>query len=74
MIAAGLWRVWDGGTYWYGFVPVSDQTTALYAAALGAVLLVAAHWLTRSCCGPTSGSPTRSSAPTRSSWPSGCGC
>ncbi|MFE6357774.1 sensor histidine kinase [Streptomyces rochei] len=46
VIAAGLWRVWDGGTYWYGFVPVSDQTTALYAAALGAVLLVAAHWLT----------------------------
>ncbi|MFG3245712.1 sensor histidine kinase [Streptomyces sp. NPDC048187] len=43
-IAAGLWRVWND-TYWYGFVPVSDQTTALYAAALGAVLLVAAAWL-----------------------------
>ncbi|MGW5787845.1 sensor histidine kinase [Streptomyces sp. NPDC003757] len=43
-LAAGLWRVWDD-TYWYGFVPVSDQTTALYAAALGAVLLVAAAWL-----------------------------
>ncbi|WP_395573804.1 sensor histidine kinase [Streptomyces sp. BK79] len=45
VIAAGLWRVWSD-TYWYGFVPVSDQTTALYAAALGAVLLVAAYWLT----------------------------
>ncbi|MFC7818390.1 MULTISPECIES: sensor histidine kinase [unclassified Streptomyces] len=44
-IAAGLWRLWDD-TYWYGFVPVTDQTTALYAAALGAVLLVAAAWLT----------------------------
>ncbi|GAA3989194.1 sensor domain-containing protein [Streptomyces marokkonensis] len=44
VIAAGLWRVWSD-TYWYGFVPVSDQTTALYAAALGAVLLVAAYWL-----------------------------
>ncbi|NEB14114.1 sensor histidine kinase [Streptomyces coelicoflavus] len=41
VIAAGLWRAWDD-TYWYGFVPVTDQTTALYAAALGAVLLVAA--------------------------------
>ncbi|MDG9691626.1 sensor domain-containing protein [Streptomyces sp. DH17] len=44
-IAAGLWRVWSDG-YWYGFVHVTDQTTALYAAALGAVLLVAAYWLT----------------------------
>ena len=28
--------------YWYGFVPVSDQTSALAAGALGAVLLVVA--------------------------------
>ncbi|MEU1344638.1 sensor domain-containing protein [Streptomyces sp. NPDC005827] len=42
-LAAGLWRVLaDGETYWYEFVPVSDQPTALAAAALGAVLLVAA--------------------------------
>ncbi|MFC9469612.1 sensor histidine kinase [Streptomyces coelicoflavus] len=41
VIAAGLWRAWDD-TYWYGFVPVTDQTTALGAAALGAVLLVSA--------------------------------
>ncbi|GHB07033.1 histidine kinase [Streptomyces tendae] len=41
VIAAGLWRAWDD-TYWYGFVPVTGQITALYAAALGAALLVAA--------------------------------
>ncbi|MFD5445503.1 sensor histidine kinase [Streptomyces tendae] len=44
VIAAGLWRAWDD-TYWYGFVPVTGQITALYAAALGAALLVAAVWL-----------------------------
>ena len=42
-VAAGLWRVLaDGETYWYGFVPVGDQPTALAAAALAAVFLVAA--------------------------------
>ncbi|MEV7224581.1 sensor domain-containing protein [Streptomyces sp. NPDC093681] len=44
-IAAGLWRVLPDG-YWYGFVKVTGQASALFAAALGAVLLVAAHWLT----------------------------
>ncbi|WP_431988632.1 sensor histidine kinase [Streptomyces parvulus] len=44
-IAAGLWRVLPDG-YWYGFVRVTDQTSAFYAAALGVVLLTAAHWLT----------------------------
>ncbi|MFJ9561568.1 sensor histidine kinase [Streptomyces fuscichromogenes] len=45
-VAAGLWRVLtDGGTYWYGFVPVSGQPTALGAGATGAVLLVAAWYL-----------------------------
>lgn len=48
-LAAGLWRVMTGGPYgeygpyWYGFVPVSDQTSAFGAAALAAVLLVVAH-------------------------------
>ncbi|MFD5269893.1 sensor histidine kinase [Streptomyces sp. NPDC058335] len=42
-LAFGLWRVYDDAPYWYGFVPVSDQTSALGAAALGAVLLVVAH-------------------------------
>ncbi|MGV9456174.1 sensor histidine kinase [Streptomyces sp. NPDC003635] len=48
-LAAGLWRTMTGGPYgeygpyWYGFVPVSDQTSAFGAAALGAVLLVLAH-------------------------------
>ncbi|MFG2677809.1 sensor histidine kinase [Streptomyces sp. NPDC048392] len=39
-LAAGLWRVLPDG-YWYGFVKVTDQTSALYAAVLGAVLLLA---------------------------------
>ena len=32
-LAAGLWRVFTdaGGTYWYGFVPVSGQASALAA-------------------------------------------
>ncbi|MGV9407368.1 sensor histidine kinase [Streptomyces sp. NPDC003667] len=42
-VAAGLWRVLaDGGTYWYGFVPVTGWPTAFGAAAVAAVLLVAA--------------------------------
>ncbi|MCX4739587.1 sensor histidine kinase [Streptomyces antibioticus] len=46
-VAAGLWRELAGdGTYWYGFVPVSDQPTALGAGATAAVLLVAAYRLT----------------------------
>lgn len=44
-IAAGLWRVLPEG-YWYGFVRVTDQTSAFYAAALGVALLAAASWLT----------------------------
>ncbi|MER6037861.1 MULTISPECIES: sensor domain-containing protein [unclassified Streptomyces] len=45
-VAAGLWRVLaDGGTYWYGFVPVTDQPSALGAAATAVVLLVAAYHL-----------------------------
>lgn len=48
-IAAGLWRVFTdsaGGTYWYGFVPVTGQASALGAGALAAVLLVFAHFYT----------------------------
>ncbi|MDQ1071202.1 sensor histidine kinase [Streptomyces canus] len=40
-VAAGLWRPLaelDGG-YWYGFVHVTDQASALAAGALGIVLL-----------------------------------
>ncbi|MGW7282995.1 sensor histidine kinase [Streptomyces sp. NPDC054844] len=44
-IAAGLWRVLPDG-YWYGFVRVTDQTSAFYAAGLGAVLLLVTLWLT----------------------------
>ncbi|MFE6618284.1 sensor histidine kinase [Streptomyces sp. NPDC008086] len=48
-VAAGLWRVFTdagGGTYWYGFVPVTGQASALAAGALGLVLLFFAHFLT----------------------------
>lgn len=48
-IAAGLWRVFAdsaGGTYWYGFVPVTDQASALGAGALALVLLFFAHFFT----------------------------
>ncbi|WP_435209819.1 sensor histidine kinase [Streptomyces sp. bgisy034] len=50
VIAAGLWRVFTdaGGTYWYGFVPVTDQTSAFGAAALGVGLLLLAHFYTPS--------------------------
>ncbi|MEU0852621.1 sensor domain-containing protein [Streptomyces flaveolus] len=44
VIAAGLWRVLPDG-YWYGFVHVTDQTSAFYAAALGVALLLPALWL-----------------------------
>lgn len=42
-IAAGLWRVLPDG-YWYGFVQVTGQASALGAAALGLVLLFFAHF------------------------------
>ncbi|MEV5176344.1 sensor domain-containing protein [Streptomyces flaveolus] len=51
-LAAGLWRTMTGGPYgsygpyWYGFVPVDGQATALAAGALGAVLLVVAYRFT----------------------------
>lgn len=44
-IAAGLWRVLPDG-YWYGFVQVEGQASALGAAALGLVLLFLAHFST----------------------------
>ncbi|MER5885190.1 sensor domain-containing protein [Streptomyces sp. NPDC001941] len=44
LLSAGLWRpvVRADGTYWYAFVPVSDATTAAFAAALGVVWLAVA--------------------------------
>ncbi|WP_330304048.1 MULTISPECIES: sensor domain-containing protein [unclassified Streptomyces] len=47
-LALGLWRVFTDGSHvgwWYGFVPVSGQGSALLAGALAAVLLVAAFSL-----------------------------
>ncbi|WP_420037861.1 sensor histidine kinase [Streptomyces sp. cg28] len=38
-IAAGLWRVLAPTGYWYGFVPITGQESALLAAALGTVIL-----------------------------------
>ncbi|WP_416964364.1 sensor histidine kinase [Streptomyces sp. Agncl-13] len=48
-LAFGLWRVFTDGTYvgwWYGFVPVSGQGSALLAGALGVAILVASYFLT----------------------------
>ncbi|MBL1081112.1 sensor domain-containing protein [Streptomyces actinomycinicus] len=42
LVAAGLWRAnvrGPGDVYWYAFVPVTGQVSALGAAALGAVIL-----------------------------------
>ncbi|MFE0963238.1 sensor histidine kinase [Streptomyces sp. PDY-4] len=44
-LAVGLWRVMPDG-YWYGFVPVSDQTSALGAGVLALAVLFCAHFLT----------------------------
>ncbi|PAZ10384.1 sensor histidine kinase [Streptomyces sp. SA15] len=44
-IAAGLWRVFPDG-YWYGFVPVTGQPSALAAGVLGLVIIFFAHFLT----------------------------
>ncbi|WP_329068959.1 sensor histidine kinase [Streptomyces sp. NBC_01429] len=41
-LAAGLWRPFADGTYWYAFVPVSGPGTGLAAGALGLVLLTGA--------------------------------
>lgn len=35
VLAAGLWRVFTDDRYWYAFVPVDSQATALAAAAAG---------------------------------------
>ncbi|MGW4234284.1 sensor histidine kinase [Streptomyces sp. NPDC004980] len=47
VLAAGLWRVFEDSTYWYGFVPVSSQATGLAAAALGIVLFHVGLWASR---------------------------
>ncbi|MFI8169035.1 sensor histidine kinase [Streptomyces sp. NPDC085931] len=44
-LALGLWRVFPDG-YWYGFVPVTGQASALGAAALALVILFFAHFFT----------------------------
>ncbi|MFF1396356.1 sensor histidine kinase [Streptomyces sp. NPDC058287] len=46
-LAAGLWRVFTDGTYvgwWYGFVPISGQGSAILAAGLATALLVAGYF------------------------------
>ncbi|MGY6025234.1 sensor histidine kinase [Streptomyces spinosirectus] len=65
-VAAGLWRAFaPSGGYWYGFVHVTDQSSALLAGALGVALLalaplaprlLAAHFrLTRAVLGASQG-------------------
>ncbi|MFJ2149399.1 sensor histidine kinase [Streptomyces microflavus] len=39
VLAAGLWHVFRNDAYWYGFVPVDSQGSALAALALGVVIL-----------------------------------
>jgi signal transduction histidine kinase len=39
VLAAGLWRAYVDDPYWYAFVPVGGQVSALFALALGAVVL-----------------------------------
>ncbi|MFJ8693667.1 sensor histidine kinase [Streptomyces roseolilacinus] len=43
VLAAGLWRAFDGGAdpYWYAFVPVSGLGTGVAAGGLGLVVLAA---------------------------------
>ncbi|MEV0691943.1 sensor histidine kinase [Streptomyces sp. NPDC050388] len=64
-LAAGLWRVMPD-PYWYGFVPVGDQASALGAGALALGLVFLAHFasppvldahyrLTRAFLSPTKG-------------------
>lgn len=40
VLAAGLWRVFTDDRYWYAFVPVDSQATALAAAALGVMFFL----------------------------------
>ncbi|MGW1814645.1 histidine kinase [Streptomyces sp. NPDC002125] len=44
VLAAGLWRVFEDDAYWYTFVPVSSQLTALAAALLGIVIFHLGVW------------------------------
>ncbi|MEU5654133.1 sensor domain-containing protein [Streptomyces sp. NPDC047737] len=44
VLAAGLWRVFADDPYWYGFVPVDSQMTALAAALLGIVIFHVGVW------------------------------
>ncbi|MER7723753.1 sensor domain-containing protein [Streptomyces sp. NPDC096323] len=41
VLAAGLWRVFTDDRYWYAFVPVDSQATALVAAAVGVMFFAA---------------------------------
>lgn len=44
VLAAGLWRVFEDDPYWYGFVPVDSQLTALAAALLGVAIFHLGVW------------------------------
>ncbi|THA68243.1 sensor histidine kinase [Streptomyces sp. A0642] len=41
VLAVGLWRVFTDDRYWYAFVPVDSQATALAAAAVGVMFFAA---------------------------------
>ncbi|MFF5896310.1 sensor domain-containing protein [Streptomyces argenteolus] len=44
VLAAGLWRVFEDDAYWYMFVPVDSQLTALAAALLGVLIFHVGVW------------------------------
>ncbi|WP_425825384.1 histidine kinase [Streptomyces fractus] len=43
-VAAGLWRALGGGAWWYGFIPVTGQVTALAAAVLATLIAVVGYY------------------------------
>ncbi|MGW1466442.1 histidine kinase [Streptomyces sp. NPDC002308] len=44
VLAAGLWRVFRDHPYWYGFVPVDSQVTAIAALVLGVAVFHLGLW------------------------------
>ncbi|MEK8170442.1 sensor domain-containing protein [Streptomyces sp. M19] len=76
VLGAGTWRpiVDGGGTYWYGFVPVTSLATSLLAVLLGTALIALSLYgsplscaATSCCAGPSSRPPRTWRSPSASS-------
>jgi signal transduction histidine kinase len=67
LLAAGVWRpiVHGGGTEWFTFVPIRDQSTATLAGLLGCVYLALGVWLTPKIMGWHSQMTATTLRPTR---------